>query len=93
MPEGRFSFRYSPANDGNPVSVTDSQGNRYGSVYAQGPLERIPMHLRGFFEDQVIAPGERFEGLLMFRPTLDARDIATVKMRISGKVREFFETP
>lgn len=93
VPDGRFSFRYSPASDGNPVSVTDSKGDRYGSVYAQGPLERIPVHLRGFFQDQVIGPGERFEGLLMFRPTLDAREIESIKMRISGQVHELLETP
>ena len=93
VPKGRFSFKYSPSGSGNPVYAIDREGNRYGSVYAQGPLERIPMHLRGFFQEQVVAPGERFEGLLMFRPTLDAATIESLHMRISGQVRELFETP
>lgn len=93
--EGQRSFRYSPAPRGNPVSVValeQGESKRFGSVYVQGPVDRIPVHLRGFFKGQEVNPGERFEGLLMFRPTLDPARIESVQMLISGRPRTFFES-
>ncbi len=93
--EGQSSFHYSPSQRGNPVSVMSQVGEelkRFGSVFVQGPVERIPMHLRGFFQGQAVHAGERFEGLLMFRPTLDPAQIQGIQMRISGRTRTFLES-
>lgn len=93
--EGQLAFHYSPAPDGNPVSVVArdrGESKRFGSVYVQGPVDRIPIHLRGFFQEQTVEAGERFEGLLMFRPTLEPAEIEKVQMLISGRARTFFES-
>lgn len=93
--KGQRGVRYSPAHDGNPVEVQAMVGDerkRFGSVYVQGPVDRVPMHLRGFFQEQTVEAGERFEGLLMFRPTLDPSQIDSVRMKIKGRPRTFFES-
>jgi hypothetical protein len=91
VPAGSDGVLYAPARQ--VVSVTDQAGQRYGSVYVRGPVERIPMHLRPFFVPHRIEPGQRFEGLLLFRPTLDPSRIADVQMALAGGPRTLYETP
>jgi uncharacterized protein YgiM (DUF1202 family) len=81
--DSKYVFNYSP--DGNATRVTDVQRQRYGNVYAKGPLERVPAHVRALLDGRSINPGERFDGLLLFRPTLKTRDIAGITFDLAGK--------
>ncbi len=81
--DASFGFNYSPEK--TPTIVLDAQGQRYGNVYPRGPLQRMPADIREALEAHEIMPGERYSGLLLFRPTLRARDIARVSIRIGGR--------
>lgn len=91
VPPGPFRFHYSPRK--NTTLVVDGQGERYGNVFLQGPVEKLPAALRQFFLPQTVHPGEQFEGILLFRPTLDTDAITEVSMYVAGRLRTFYESP
>jgi hypothetical protein len=90
VPPGPYRFNFAP--DHNTTLIRDVAGEKYGNVYVQGPLSKLPTALRAFFESQTVHPGERFEGILLFRPTLEIEKVAEVSMMIGGKLRTFYET-
>ena len=88
VPDGPFRFNYSPAR--NSTHVVTKANKPYGNVHVEGPVGRLPNGLREFFLPHVVLPGERFEGILLFRPTLKMRDIAELSMRVSGRLNRFY---
>jgi uncharacterized protein YgiM (DUF1202 family) len=88
--DGEYRFNYDP--DRNTTVVVDTSGQKYGNVYARGPVDRMPGHLRKFFVKQTIGPGERFDGLLLFRPTLKVSQIEEVSLVIGGRLQKLYES-
>ena len=84
------SLNFSPRNK---IVAIDTQGQRYGNVFPVGPIERMPADVRPFFEKTTIEPGHRYEGLLLFRPTLKVKDIAEIQMAIGGKLQRLIPMP
>ena len=78
-----YEFEYSP--DANAVHVKDVRGSVYGNVFAKGPLERMPSHIREALDAHSINPGESFSGVLLFRPTLKVSEIAAVMFDLDGR--------
>jgi len=91
VPEGPFRFNYSPEH--NTVVITDVRGERYGNVFTRGPVERLPAHLRQFFTEATVAPGARYEGVLLFRPTLQTGAIDKVEMFLGGRLQRLYDSP
>lgn len=85
-------YRFNFAADKNTVVIVDEDGQRYGNVYARGPFEKLPMQVRQFFLPATIAQGEKWDGLLMFRPTLKGAKIKEISMFIGGRMQRFYET-
>ena len=88
VPPGPVRFNYSPER--NTVVCLDAKGERYGNVYTRGPLQRLPDHVRGFFVPKTVEPGERYEGVLLFRPTLKPSEVDEVSMFVGGRLQRFF---
>jgi uncharacterized protein YgiM (DUF1202 family) len=89
--DSAYLFRYSP--DRNKVVVTGAHGQKYGNVFARGPIQKMPTHVRSLLEGREINPGERFDGVLMFRPTLKVEDIVGISIEIQGREQKFVLTP
>ena len=82
-----YSFRFAPHQ--NLTVVEDRAGEKYANQVASGSLEELPTHLRQFFEPMTIGPGERYEGVLLFRPHLAFENVDKLGMYIGGRLQEF----
>lgn len=91
LPPGQQRFRYSP--DVQTTLIIDRAGKKYPNIWVRGPLDRLPVHLRTLLEPHVIEAGQMFEGVLMFRPTLDPAEIAEVWMFLGGRLQRLYESP
>jgi hypothetical protein len=91
VPDGPYRFNFSP--DRNTVVVVDENGARYGNVYARGPIERLPAHLRRLLDSAVVGQDELYDGVLLFRPTLRPGEVKEVWMMIGGKFQQLFSAP
>ncbi|MEM7243774.1 MAG: SH3 domain-containing protein [Acidobacteriota bacterium] len=88
VPDGPYRFNYSPQQ--NSLLVLDRQEQKYGSVHVEGPLKLLPANLRVLFEKRTVHPGERFEGIVMFRPTLETKKIDAISMYLGGRLRRLW---
>lgn len=91
VPPGPYDFHFDPQK--NDVIVTDRRGERYGNVYPRGPVERLPAPIRQFFAPRTVEAGERYEGVLLFRPTLRPEAIDGIEMNLGGRLQRLFDSP
>lgn len=85
-----YRFNFSP--DKNNTIVTDIEGQNYGNIYVRGPFDRLPAHVRQFFLPMTVKQGEKFDGILIFRPTLDPRNIKEISIFIGGRMQKMYES-
>jgi uncharacterized protein YgiM (DUF1202 family) len=85
------SYRFNYSADRNATIVVDEDGQRFGNVYAVGAFERLPAHVRQFFVPTTVAQGEKFDGILLFKPSLDVDNIREISMSIGGRMQTFYE--
>lgn len=84
-----YRFNYSP--DRNTTIIEDLDGQRFGNVYVVGPFEKLPAHVRQFFIGATVNQGEKFDGLLLFKPSLKPENIREIQMFIGGRMQRLFE--
>ena len=85
-----YRFNYSP--DKNKAIVTDIDGQNYGNIYVRGPFDRLPAHVRQFFLPMTVSQGEKFDSILMFRPTLKPENIKEISIFIGGRMQKMYES-
>lgn len=88
-PDGQYRFNYAP--DRNSTIIEDVDGQRFGNVYVVGPFERLPIHVRQFFVATTVGQGEKYDGILLFKPSLKPENIKQISMFIGGRLQRFYE--
>jgi uncharacterized protein YgiM (DUF1202 family) len=87
--DSSYRFNYSPER--NSTIVVDVDGQRFGNVYARGPFDRLPAHVRQFFTEMTVQQGEKFDGLLLFKPSLKPENIREISIFIGGRMQRLYE--
>ncbi len=85
-----YRFNYSP--DKNTTMAVDVDGQKYGNVYARGPFDKLPAHVRQFFLPMTVGQGEKFDGILLFRPSLKAENIRELSIFVGGRMQRLYES-
>jgi len=74
----------------NTVVVVDSSGQKYGNVRPRGPIERLPADIRQFFLPMEVNPGQKMDGIIIFRPSLKVSEIRELSMFFGGSLQQFY---
>jgi uncharacterized protein YgiM (DUF1202 family) len=82
------SFTYDAEH--NTVVVVDASNQKYGNVKLRGPVDKLPMDVRQFFLPMVVNPGEKMDGIILFRPSLKVADITDLSMYFGGRLQQFY---
>jgi len=85
-----YRFNYSPAY--NRIQITDRRGRRFGNfVHKEGDIRKLPAGVRILFEPAAVFPGDIHTGLLAFSGELDAGQIESVEIYMSGRMHPLYE--